>query len=413
MGIKKSFHRFKKNYIHESEALDNEEFVDVNLEGSTKTGIDWYNEYEELGGSKTQEDIVVNDLDVVSKNDWYHRDGSGQVFDNDGYEVDDWTPELEAFTYDEMVAELGTPEEAVKAEEQPGLSDEDYIDPETAIDSGYDEDFAGVDESCCGGSKKKGKKKGKKSKFVPFWAKKKLDEVSLGDGIHEGSGEWNYEDDIVKIDIYSNRCEGDEEEDIYLAKAEVLVEYKDPNYDFTSQREKFYDLAYNALRPDDGMDDSYFDGERTIGKFDFFFELDDDCEAIVAELTPIAQKVFISNVQEALKTLKKAGYKVINECGSKYCTQDLEDDATGFGIAFDDSDYYTEDGECEVCAICGQESCDGEYNEDGEFVCSDCAENSIERPMEDLDPMDIYFRAGRANNIRDMRPLTRSDDFDD
>ena len=285
MDIKKSFKRFKKNYIRESEALDNEEFVDMNLEGSSKTGLDWYNEYDELGGSKTPEDIVVKDLDIISRNDWYYMDDSGQVFDNDGNEVEDWTPELEAFTYDEMVAELGTPEEAVNDEQQPGLSDEDYIDPETELetDDGYDTDF---NESCCGGKKKSKKdKKDKKSKFVPFWAKKKDKEL-----------------------------------------------------------------------------------------------------------------------KEALKTLKKAGYSVINECGVD-C--ELEDDATGFGIAFDDSDYYTEDGECEVCAICGKESCDGEYNEDGDFVCSDCAENSLEQPMEEIDPMDIYFRAGRANNIRDMNRFDR------
>lgn len=440
MDIKKSFHRFKKNYIRESEALDNEEFVDVDLDGTTKTGIDWVKEYYECGGDDNSWlDIAIN---------YCLKAG----LDADSFDTQEQVDEfLAGVSYDELVDVLGTPEEAVKAEEQPGLSDEDYIDPETMLDAGYDEDFNGnesykrrkgkrliseaspvinddldsfdrqdkydkfvqdnevldtnidddciygidvyynedgsfpdigyqqpeetlrytydemveefgescadeiitqgsydtgnntyykldyieyangdrieasdmefgIDESCCGG-KKKGKKKSKKSKFVPFWAKKKLDEVSLGDGIHEGSGEWNYEDDIVKIDIFSNRCEGDDEEDIYLAEAEVLVEYKDPNYDFTSQREKYYDLAYNALRPDDGMDDSYFDGERTIGKIDFFFKLDDDCEAIVAELTPIAQKVFIGNVQEALKTLRKAGY-IIKERINYYDDKD-------------------------------------------------------------------------------------------
>ena len=278
MDIKKSFKRFKKNYICESEALDNEEFIDVDLEGSSKTGLDWYREYDELGGTRTAEDIMVHDFDILSKNDWYHTDGSGQVFDHDGYEVEDWDPELEAIDYDEMVNMLGTPEEAVKDDEQPGLTDDDYVDPETMLDSGYDEDFDGVDESCCGCGKKTGKKKGKKSKFVPFWAKKK-------------------------------------------------------------------------------------------------------------------------DLKEALKTLQDAGYSIVNECGADCC---IDDDATGFGIAFDDSDYYTEDGECEVCAICGKESCNGEFNEDGDFVCADCAENSLEQPMEEIDPMDIYFRAGRANNIRDM-----------
>jgi hypothetical protein len=174
MDIKQSFKHFQKNYIRESEALDKETFTDVDLEGTTKTGLDWYNEYDDLGGSKTPEDIMVNDLDILSKNEWYHADNSGQIFDNDGHEVDDWTPELEAFSYDDLVAELGTPEEAVSDEKQPGLSDDDYIDPETNLDAGYDTDF---NESCCCGGKKKSKK-GKKSKFVPFFAKKSDKKVS-------------------------------------------------------------------------------------------------------------------------------------------------------------------------------------------------------------------------------------------
>ena len=36
MDIKRSFKRFKKNYIRESEVLDNEDFVDVDLEGTTE-----------------------------------------------------------------------------------------------------------------------------------------------------------------------------------------------------------------------------------------------------------------------------------------------------------------------------------------------------------------------------------------
>lgn len=275
MDIKRSFKRFKKNYIRESEVLDNEDFVDVELEGTNKTGVDWAEEYYNCGGDNNAW------LDIAI--DYCLKAG----LDADSFDTQEQVEEfLAGVSYDEMVSVLGTPEEAANGEQQTEDSDVDYIDPETALetDDGYDTDF---NESCCCGGKKKSKKgkKDKKSKFVPFWAKKK----------------------------------------------------------------------------------------------------DKD-------------------LKEALKTLKDAGYSVINECGVD-C--ELEDDATGFGIAFDDSDYYTEEGECEVCAICGKESCDGEYDEDGNFVCSDCAENSLEQPMEEIDPMDIYFRAGRADNIRDMNRFVR------
>lgn len=275
MDIKRSFKRFKKNYIRESEVLDNEDFVDVDLEGTNKTGVDWAEEYYNCGGDNNAW------LDIAI--DYCLKAG----LDADSFDTQEQVEEfLAGVSYDEMVSVLGTPEEAANSEQQTEDSDVDYIDPETALetDDGYDTDF---NESCCCGGKKKSKKgkKDKKSKFVPFWAKKK----------------------------------------------------------------------------------------------------DKD-------------------LKEALKTLKNAGYSVINECGVD-C--ELEDDATGFGIAFDDSDYYTEEGECEVCAICGKESCDGEYDEDGNFVCSDCAENSLEQPMEEIDPMDIYFRAGRADNIRDMNRFVR------
>lgn len=275
MDIKRSFKRFKKNYIRESEVLDNEDFVDVDLEGTNKTGVDWAEQYYECGGDNNSW------LDIAI--DYCLKAG----LDADSFDTQEQVEEfLAGVSYDEMVSVLGTPEEAANGEQQTGDSDVDYIDPETTLDTddGYDTDF---NESCCCGGKKKSKKgkKDKKSKFVPFWAKKK----------------------------------------------------------------------------------------------------DKD-------------------LKEALKTLKNAGYSVINECGVD-C--ELEDDATGFGIAFDDSDYYTEEGECEVCAICGKESCDGEYDEDGNFVCSDCAENSLEQPMEVIDPMDIYFRAGRADNIRDMNRFVR------
>ena len=61
------------------------------------------------------------------------------------------------------------------------------------------EDDNELDEGCCGGKKKKGKKKGKKSIFVPFWAKKKdkvdesaddldLEGVTLDEGFGTSEG---------------------------------------------------------------------------------------------------------------------------------------------------------------------------------------------------------------------------------
>ena len=284
MDIKKSFKRFKKNYIRESEALDNEDFVDVNLEGTTEdtTGKVYT---IEVASVITDEDSDAQDVQTyenVTAEELIEKLGeekANEFFANREITVD--------FPFDDADFYDGAEEYAWYIESESGEDDSniEFTDPEENLDDGYDTDF---NESCCGGGKKKDKKKGKKdkkSKFVPFWAKKKDKEL-----------------------------------------------------------------------------------------------------------------------KEALKTLKDAGYSIINESGVDY---DLEDDATGFGIAFDDSDYYTEDGECEVCAICGRESCDGEYDEDGNFVCSDCAENSLEQPMEDIDPMDIYFRAGRADNIRDMNRFVR------
>ena len=142
--------------------FNDDEYVDVNLEGTTKTGIDWAKEYDECGGGDNSWlDIAVN---------YCLKAG----LDADSFNTQEQVEEfLAGVSYDEMVEALGTPDEAVKEEQQPGFSDENYIDPETNLEAGYDEDFTGVDESCCGG-KKKAKKK---SKFVPFWAKKKSKEV--------------------------------------------------------------------------------------------------------------------------------------------------------------------------------------------------------------------------------------------
>lgn len=282
MDIKRSFKRFKKNYIRESEALDNEDFVDVDLEGTTEdtTGKVYTIEVASVITDENSDAQNVQTYENVTAEELIEKLGeekANEFFANREITVD--------FPFDDAGFFDGAEEYAWYIEsESDSDSGIEYTDPEENLDAGYDTDF---NESCCCGGKKKSKKgkKDKKSKFVPFWAKKKDKEL-----------------------------------------------------------------------------------------------------------------------KEALKTLKDAGYSIINECGVD-C--ELEDDATGFGIAFDDSDYYTEDGECEVCAICGKESCDGEYDEDGNFVCSDCAENSLEQPMEEIDPMDIYFRAGRADNIRDMHRFDR------
>lgn len=282
MDIKRSFKRFKKNYIRESEALDNEDFVDVDLEGTTEdtTGKVYTIEVASVITDENSDAQNVQTYENVTAEELIEKLGeekANEFFANREITVD--------FPFDDAGFFDGAEEYAWYIEsESDSDSGIEYTDPEGNLDAGYDTDF---NESCCCGGKKKSKKgkKDKKSKFVPFWAKKKDKEL-----------------------------------------------------------------------------------------------------------------------KEALKTLKDAGYSIINECGVD-C--ELEDDATGFGIAFDDSDYYTEDGECEVCAICGKESCDGEYDEDGNFVCSDCAENSLEQPMEEIDLMDIYFRAGRADNIRDMNRFVR------
>lgn len=162
MDIKQSFKRFKKNYIRESEAIDNEDFVDVNLEGTNKTGVDWAKQYYDCGGDNNSW------LDIAI--DYCLKAG----LDADNFYTQEQVDEfLAGVSYDEMVSVLGTPEDVANGEQQSGLSD-DYIDPETALetDAGYDTDF---NESCCCGGKKKSKKgkKDKKSKFVPFWVKNK------------------------------------------------------------------------------------------------------------------------------------------------------------------------------------------------------------------------------------------------
>lgn len=168
MDIKKSFKRFKKNYLRESEAIDNEEFTDVDLEGTAEEpnskvytievasvitdensdaqNVQIYDDVtadeiiEKLGEEKANEFFANREITV------------GIPFDDDGY-------------FD------GAEEYAwyIESEDDSGI---EYTDPEENLDAGYDTDF---NESCCDCGKKKSKKgkKDKKSKFVPFWAKNK------------------------------------------------------------------------------------------------------------------------------------------------------------------------------------------------------------------------------------------------
>lgn len=109
-------------------------------------------------------------------------------------------------------------------------------------------------------------------------------------------------------------------------------------------------------------------------------------------------------LNEAMSTLKKLGYKMVkeedvikesfrtfkksnmmSECGdSEY----YEDNAEAVGIAYADDEEF---GECPVCVICGKECCDGEgeYSEDGDFVCADCVQNT-EQEMAELDPNSFW-----------------------
>jgi len=113
-------------------------------------------------------------------------------------------------------------------------------------------------------------------------------------------------------------------------------------------------------------------------------------------------------LQESFRNFKK--HNMLAECGdSEY----YEDDAEAAGIAYTDDEEF---GECPVCVICGKECCDdeGEYSEDGDFVCADCAQNT-EQEMIDLDPMSFWdnkipdSRTPRARQLDDMA----EEDFDE
>lgn len=165
MDIKQSFRHFQKNYICESEAFDKETFTDVDLDG---TAEELNNKVYtiEVASVITDEnddaqnvqiyddvtaDVIIEKLGEEKANEFFaNREITVDIpFDDDGY-----FDGAEEYTW------------YINSEDDRGI---EYTDPEENLDAGYDTDF---NESCCGGGKKK-TKKGKKSKFVPFWSKKK------------------------------------------------------------------------------------------------------------------------------------------------------------------------------------------------------------------------------------------------
>ena len=496
MDIKRSFKHFKKNYIRESEVLDNEDFVDVDLEGTTEdtTGkvytievasvitdedsdaqnVQTYENVtaeeliEKLGEEKANEffanreitvDFPFDDagfFDSAEEYAWYiesESDSDSGIEYTDpeenldaGYDTDfneshkcrkgkslitEATPivnaeVLDTNTGDDIVYEIGIyykkngrqpdftlyPDKTVRytfdemiekfgsqcAEDIIMNNSHDtnniYYKLENVEYANSDND---IDESCCCGGKKKCRKgKSLITEATPIVNAEVLD-TNTGDDI------------VYEIGIYYKKNGRQPDFTLYPDKT--------VRYTFDEMIEKFGSQCAEDIIMNNSHDTNniYYKLEN-VEYANSDNDIDESCccggkkkskkgkKDKKSKFVPFWAKKKDKELKEALKTLKDAGYSIINECGVD-C--ELEDDATGFGIAFDDSDYYTEGGECEVCAICGKESCDGEYDEDGNFVCSDCAENSLEQPMEEIDPMDIYFRAGRADNIRDMHRFDR------
>lgn len=384
MDIKRSFKRFKKNYIRESEALDNEDFVDVDLEGTTEdtTGKVYTIEVASVITDENSDAQNVQTYENVTAEELIEKLGeekANEFFANREITVD--------FPFDDAGFFDGAEEYAwyIESESDSGI---EYTDPEENLDAGYDTDF-NESHKC---------RKGKS--FITEATSIVNDEVL----------DTNTGDDIVyEIGIYYKKNGRQPNFTFYPDKT--------VRYTFDEMTEKFGSQCAEDIIMNNSHDtyNIYYKLEN-VEYANIDNDIDESCccggkkkskkgkKDKKSKFVPFWAKKKDKELKEALKTLKDAGYSIINECGVD-C--ELEDDATGFGIAFDDSDYYTEDGECEVCAICGKESCDGEYDEDGNFVCSDCAENSLEQPMEEIDPMDIYFRAGRADNIRDMNRFVR------
>lgn len=401
MDIKKSFKRFKKSYIRESEMLDNEDFVDVDLEGTTEntTNKVYTIEVASVITDENSDAQNVQTYDNITADEIIEKLGeekANEFFANREITVD--------FPFDDAGYFEGAEEYAwyIEAEEDIGDSGIEYTDPEENLDAAYDEDF---NESChCGGKKKSNKMLTENKKHTVT----KNDAVySIGRYFASDNNFFDEDGEFIAELEETKNFNGYDEMVSEMGKSFADDIVAGGSYD--SGNNSYYKLEYVIDENGEKYSDDYLE-------LDFTNNFDESCccgskkkskkgkKDKKSKFVPFWAKKKDKSLKEALKTLKDAGYSVINECGVD-C--ELEDDATGFGIAFDDSDYYNEEGECEVCAICGKESCDGEYDEDGNFVCSDCAENSLEQPMEEIDPMDIYFRAGRADNIRDMNRFVR------
>lgn len=148
------FRSFRNNFVNEC--------GDGSCDTSNKSGRDWFNKYEALGGKDGvfqlwKDSLPYNGLEDLN----YPFDGDDALWEASMMEteVPVW---LDESSYDDFVKLFGTPEQAVQDEQsvEDGLAPADYVDPETNLEN---------ESCCCGGGKKKNNKK---SKWMPFWAKK-------------------------------------------------------------------------------------------------------------------------------------------------------------------------------------------------------------------------------------------------
>lgn len=153
--FRNEFRAFRNNFINE---CGDGSCADGSCDNSGKTGNDWFEEYEALGGKDDQYTLWHDALPVNGLQDLnYPFDGDDELWkaEMNDTEIPVWFNET---SYDEFVKMFGTPEQAVQDEQQTGLEDDSYVDPETNLEN----------ESCCCG----GKKKNKKSKWFAFKSKK-------------------------------------------------------------------------------------------------------------------------------------------------------------------------------------------------------------------------------------------------
>lgn len=153
--FRNEFRAFRNNFINE---CGDGSCADGSCDNSGKTGNDWFEEYEALGGKDDQYTLWHDALPVNGLQDLnYPFDSDDELWkaEMNDTEIPVWFNET---SYDEFVKMFGTPEQAVQDEQQAGLEDDSYVDPETNLEN----------ESCCCG----GKKKNKKSKWFAFKSKK-------------------------------------------------------------------------------------------------------------------------------------------------------------------------------------------------------------------------------------------------